>query len=260
MMSVGYSAILKNSEILAYDSATSEFSSNEFTTADELSEYHFYTLLLYYNSDFEKYSRSYMKLQELSALVGGFMKLVMFFADIICFTTNTFLFFMKAINQNFEKKDSLSKSSFNDKTMDKMVNQHNDFKKKIIDDKSKITANNFIQPKNIAEIPKRSLSINSSVFKEISKESMIDIGYPKYLINKYLCFNKSIEYRMFNSAEIIISKRTDVGTYLKLLNQFEFIKENQFNQNQNLALNMLKKLNIEDYQTIDKYNKINHLS
>lgn len=73
----------------------------------------FYNFNVYYSSDYVKYSRSFMKLQELAALVGGFMEMIVFVCQIIVCNYNYFLLKYNIINDFFDNIVSDKKKANN---------------------------------------------------------------------------------------------------------------------------------------------------
>ena len=82
----------------------------------------FYRYIIYYNSDYIIYTRSFMKLQELAALVGGFMKLIMFICQTITYQYNIYLMKQTLINKFFSLGDDNINNNNNDNNLLNNIN------------------------------------------------------------------------------------------------------------------------------------------
>jgi hypothetical protein len=62
----------------------------------------FYSLFVYFDKNYEKFNRSYMKFQDLAAIVGGFMKIILVLAEVINYLINRHLRNEFLLNEIFE--------------------------------------------------------------------------------------------------------------------------------------------------------------
>jgi hypothetical protein len=50
-----------------------------------------YTMVFYYTKAYDNFDRSYMKIQDLAAIVGGFLKIILLAGSLICELVCTFI-------------------------------------------------------------------------------------------------------------------------------------------------------------------------
>ena len=93
---------VRTSSVLAFDKNEANF--NFIRIKDEFSKYVYYHVEISYNNDSDKTYRSYMKIQELAALVGGFMKMITFIGNLLCSPYNMFIMSLNLINEYFDDR------------------------------------------------------------------------------------------------------------------------------------------------------------
>ena len=72
----------QSSSVIAFDTFSREFEPN-IIQGKENDRYSYYNLVMYYNSDYDKLYRSYMKIQELAALDGNIMKIIIIIIKLV---------------------------------------------------------------------------------------------------------------------------------------------------------------------------------
>ena len=263
------------SSVLAFDKVEKHISINNFE-GKENEMYKFNALILSYNSDFDKIYRSYMKIQELSALVGGFMKIIMFVAGIIVTPYNKYLMKFNLINEFFDsglKRDKTNKLLFsNSDHMSKIklhpiINAKADFmkekykEKKIFHQVNNYT-NNKIELNNKTNLTPPRKRSDFTIKNKISNEgyysqkvfdqtisqinrNKFDINYFKYL-KSFVFKSNDPSVKEFNIACNLLNKKLDIATYMKVTRQFESMKHLFLNYYQDYSLNFIVKPNISD--------------
>ena len=128
---------------IAFERKETDLTFNEIIPGHEKDTRRFYELLYYFNSDYEKYYRSYMKIQELAALVGGFMKIIIFIANFLVKPYNNFLLDICLINKFLDNKSSFISTSNKKQQLTKVL--HHPSKqapKQVIEDQNQLSFNN----------------------------------------------------------------------------------------------------------------------
>ena len=93
---------IRTSSVIAFDRNIPSF---EFIRVkNEKDAYNYYSLFITYSSDSDKTYRSYMKIQELAALVGGFMKIITFIGEMICGPYNRYLMKKSLVDEFFDNQ------------------------------------------------------------------------------------------------------------------------------------------------------------
>ena len=275
--------IFKNSQstsILAFDRIEKEFEINDFTS--HKNNYYFYTIVLYFNSDYDKIYRSYIKIQELSALVGGFMKIIIFITELLIVPYNKFLMRVSLINQFYDcsskKESEIVKvnvsNSFRPLGKDEMiktnkedidqVNQVNDNTKNIVISnnyvKSYPNSNKKVIPSFMKRIDFPSKDVPNELsfcLKKVLKKTLalrneikFDINYLQFLLNS-LFKSKNIKVQEFTVANDLLNKKMDVATYLETTKQFEILKHLSLNHYQNLGLSFIKNPDVNNKKDVE---------
>lgn len=280
---------IKSTPVIAFDSVDKDFEINDFSSNQK--NYKFFSLYIYYNSDYEKISRSYMKIQELSALVGGFMKIIIFIAEIIIVPYNKFLMRLSLVNQFYDcsqKKEERKlislkvKMKMNDSNSVQMVNEDKIKEKKeneihLNNNKvnnvglQKNNTNNAIPNKKEPSSRKKSdLKIQyyispelSLYYKEILKKALIlrnktkfNISYLQYLINLMFNSTKKINIKEFLIADDLLNQKMDVVTFLEVSKQFEIMKQLNLTYYQNLSLPYIRNPDVNNSDDVALSNLI----
>ncbi len=88
---------------LAFSRFNNDFSfKNDADYEDNTKSTKLYSLVLYFEKDGDKFSRTFMKLQDLAATVGGFMQLIFVAGKILCSYYNSYQRNIRLINELFE--------------------------------------------------------------------------------------------------------------------------------------------------------------
>lgn len=279
----------KNTSVISYDRIEDDFSlvlDSELTKEGNKSTC--YRTVFYLEKDFELFNRSFMKIQDLAAVVGGFLKIILV---ILGFLSNIF-------NKSF-RKIHLFYEMFE---CDFLLNENSDQPEKSYDDIRlyKFTSNNiknslndtpeinFQSRVNIGPKLKRSNNMSqnfqhsqiedikitklgnkkNSLTEQVKKSSsMTDRNYSNhnkiqskfgllFLIKK--TFYPSIlskHERQFNDILVHTHKyynnRLDIVTYIKTLETFDMFKSLLFNYHQNNSLHFTKKPKISSQEDLD---------
>ena len=278
---------VKSSSVLAFERRESEFELNDLKQND-LDTYYFYSLVMYFNSEYDKIYRSYMKIQELSALVGGFMKIIMFIAEMLIIPYNRFLMRFDLVNQYYRSDSNTSDIDDNINKMNKsnsvqMINSKPMTKNlkgedidllnhKKIASKNDVIENNYVKesvpnseqkmhPFNKKGFESKikdsaNLELTSSIKKIVHKtlteknKKHFKINYFQYLLN-FLFKSKSLMVKEFSVADDILNRKFDIASYLELVKQFELIKQLNLNYYQNYSLSVIENLNISSQEEVD---------
>jgi len=125
-----------------------------------------YSMILYYSKSKEKFVRSYMKVQELLAIVGGFMQIIYIAGKVLCGLYNDYQRNIQLINTLFEFVEPTHEVS-----EEKFPNIQLNFKKKI----SELIETNEIKDDDIS--PKEKIRImkekNQSLKEEIELNNLL---------------------------------------------------------------------------------------
>ncbi len=207
---------------LAFDSMVTDYYSKDMYT--EFDNYAFYSYVIYYNSDYVRYFRSYMKVQELAALVGGFMKIIFFIIQLLLFPYNEYLLKSSLVNQftlkKIEKNDQLII------TNNYVLNENQ---------KNPILRNPSISNTNKPNFSNLNLKNNEK--SEINDKH--DIGFYQYYKNKILCGNKPEHCKDFYFIEDTIDQALDITSYLKFYNNKDILSLLLFDDEQQKVIKVL---------------------
>lgn len=136
-------------------------------------KYNIYSLKLYYDNDYFNYIRSYMKIQELAALVGGFMKFIYFVCYILIKHYNKFNIYYKLINVIYDSESFQTKKYDNITKLNTKLNNYfsNNVVKKFVNNKTN----------NITNINKKKADSadnndnNDKISKEVDISSIVKL-------------------------------------------------------------------------------------
>lgn len=199
-----------------------------------------------------------MKVQELSALVGGFMKIIMFIAGIVITPYNDYLMKSSLINEFFES-DIDKQSNIKELSIDCNYNNSqleiNNIKEKSINTGEMINhkINNFTnvdkKEEKIQQKPHRTVSLILDKALSKIKRKKFDLNYFQYL--KSLVINSNdTDVKRFKTACNILDCQIDIASYMKTLRQFEVIKSLILTYEQDYSLNYIKKPNVNSKEDL----------
>ncbi len=126
-----------------------------------------YSMVLYYSKGRDKFIRTFMKLQDLAALVGGFMQVMLIAGKVLCQHYNSYQRNITLINEIFEFDESaLEQNQNSDKNVLKMLGIKTDNNEKssgIVDSQTVIKLKpSLIPDKNLDEKDKIGSNFNST--------------------------------------------------------------------------------------------------
>lgn len=279
----------KNTSVISYDRIEDDFSlvlDSELTKEGNKST--FYRTVFYLEKDFDLFNRSFMKIQDLAAVVGGFLKIILV---ILGFLSSIFNKSLRKIHLFYEMFEC-----------DFLLNETTDQPEKSYDDIRlyKFTSNNiknslndtpeinFQSRVNIGPKLKRSNNMSqnfqqsqiedikitklgnkkNSLTEQVKKSSSItDRNYSNhnkiqskfgllFLIKKTFYPRILSEHeRQFNDILVHTHKyynnRLDIVTYIKTLETFDIVKSLLLNYHQNNSLHFTKKPKISSQEDLD---------
>ena len=79
---------------------------------DKIADPNIYSFIIYFSKTKEKYYRTYMKIQELAAFVGGFIKIVIVAGEILSELYNRYQINIKLINELFEFNENYKNNNY----------------------------------------------------------------------------------------------------------------------------------------------------
>ena len=206
----------------------------------------FYTLNIMFESNYEKISRRFMKIQELSALVGGFMKIILLIAELLIVPYNKFLMRLSLVNQFYDCSSDEAPNPMKNVNEVKSFQQIENKNKKnnnkntnvVIDNNN--PQSNQVQNKNdsqslskrsnfkISDKASKDLTLSYlSLFKEtlsVNKETKFNINYFQYLF-KFIFKPNKLKVLKFSTAENLLNHKLDIAYYLEITKQFEIMKK-----------------------------------
>ena len=250
---------ISNSNLITYDNSESDIdyhSDNDLNNVNLTSAV--YTTAIYLMKNHYLYSLSYMKVQDLAAQVGGFMKILLILFSILNFYNNKFNRDLDIMNKIFEfkklddetnkvdknKREALKdfiKNSNTSKPILKLVIEIKNIRKDIR--RKKIT--NLDTENEVNKIESALIKMPDKKEYEKSNELEIDIkGYFKYTCN--LCFigNESELFDIFDFGRILLTRKLDLTEYLKMIDQLHGLKNIVLKLYQIFLVDNQKKINL----------------
>lgn len=234
-----------------------------------------YSLVIYLNSDKIMIHRNYMKIQELAALVGGFMKMVVFLSQIIVAPYNSFYLNQKLFNlilsndnqtdgNNEDKQTEMKKQTA--QIFQLKENKNESIRKELDLTSTKILSNknqfsNF-QLKCMVEGTQIRSTDHAKLQDQKSSFSGPRLLFPYYLWYKLTC-RKSSLIKSYELSLRYLNANLDIATFLITNRQFESFKLLFLNYYQNQALRFVKRPNISNIHESDligNYEQNIHLS
>ena len=221
--------------------------------------YQFYSYVLYYQSDYDKAYRSFMKIQELAALVGGFMKMVIAIMYFFMYFYNSFLMKLSLIKIFYDSDDALHlgrsnigivetrKTSFRlisnmkGKPSEKVrrspgVKERGRGSQDINKEAGSIVPTNEVLKRSTQAFIKNDEEIHKEAVKKTQKN--YNITFFKVLCSK--CFYKTDPFmNKYIIEKQLLENKMDITYYLNLTNQFYYVKHMILDEPQIQALNLL---------------------
>lgn len=217
----------------------------------------FYQLIIYSEKYFLQYNRSFMKFQELAAILGGFMKIIFVFGEIFCAIYNKVRRDNELYGQFFDYSGGKTKleGPKRIKIAKGRIRKNNEIVtlSSVKKNKRKISEGGGINLNRI-----RTKSIGTAVFthptykkeiyenKRIGKNLILDTANERPSLNFGLLFTckrlcklntKTRDYKVYNLLGKFFAKRLDVVHYLEHLNLNEKVLAINYNKEQIKALN-----------------------
>jgi hypothetical protein len=247
----------------------------------------FYSAVFYAQKPYQKYYRSFMKLQDLGAIIGGFIKIILLFGYFLTYTNNIvsknneiwahFFIFEKnmknrneiinSVNHNKkgqgQQKDlsqiQLKSAKTKEDPKSPSVLFQTDFAYKKYDNNVQIQ--NLMTPNrnsNLKSVEPEILSLEI-ITKKINKKK-INLNSPmkfdlNYEIRNMLCFSKKIKSRNQITYDILrqfFVNKFDVIYYLNNMNILENSLKIIFNKNQVDSFYFITKPNLNKIDVLDK--------
>jgi hypothetical protein len=185
---------------------------------------------------YKKYIRSYAKFQDVLAVIGGFMKLILSVMNICLFYAKTYLIDMHILKIQFNHKPvRIGKISDSELPTLNISNQSNLINLELV--------NNYLNVKG------------SNATKEFKKINIFT--YTKALIMNLLNLKYKPDKRINNLRDILkeVDNLQDYDMILKKLNELEIMKKVIFNKEQLLCFEFLEKPHILQQQNSSISNK-----
>lgn len=224
-----------------------------------------YTYLAYWGRRIETYNRTYTKIQEVFAAIGGFTK---FFYTIIYFVYSFYSTIFKNMHllQFLNQKDELELLSENEKkfefTNNTQVNKTlimnnnliNATETKIFSTVPDANMSSNIINLNKSDMPKHVKSerdniINNSMFNTLEAEKRLNLDDTSLLFKyKYFrcCMSRklksklAIQNKLYDSEKKCISYLFDAVHFIKFQQEYENLKKMLFNAEQQILLSLIK--------------------
>lgn len=195
----------------------------DFTLKDKNNQDILFSQFIYLGKKIQTYSRSYIKVQEVLASIGGFAKFFYFFVTIIYnFNINTYknIILMNNIDlEEFESKNErklLLNSSINNSNTIKSIKTDGIIPLNIINKVSmkSITRQNENQEKDENQMDTHKINLKK-------------IGYCNYFIIKVCCKNNNVNRNLKNYTLLreYFENNMDISNYLKLTDDFNILKK-----------------------------------
>jgi len=250
---------------LTFDSRTFE---NDFKSdqdyIDNITSSRLYTFAIYIKKNQDLYYRSYMKIQDLLAQVGGVLKFIMFAFGLLCNYYNKIIREKLLINELFDWEENVSK--INEKPIHKkdMKSSFNNF---IINDNSKVHFGDNLGTGRGYD----SVSKDFKDYKLLKQRKNVLMAESKMIIISQILFGKCMPQRLkllttaYEHAKKELKDRLDVKHYLELLESVNKLRLLVLNDEQNMCFDIIKKTNLfRDFTILNndekqKENKMNEL-
>jgi hypothetical protein len=279
----------KNTSVISYDRIDNDFS---LVLDDDLtkegSKSTFYKTVFYLEKDFDIFNRSFMKVQDLAAVVGGFLKIILVIFGFISSLFNKNFRKIHLFYEMFECDFLLNEAKDQDNTNNKNSKTYkfssNNLKNSInntaeiplpsrISIRGNFNRNNNLSPnlrnnqiddKKLTKLENKTNFLSKPEKKNSTTIDQSTNNHNKiqskfgmlFLIKKTLCVSMlTKEERQFYDILLLTNKyfniRLDVITYIRTLDTFDRIKSLLFNHYQNNSLNFIKKPKISSEEDLD---------
>jgi hypothetical protein len=235
---------------------STETSKNDFTFKSEKST-QLYDQFIYLGRKVDTYNRSYTKIQEAVAAVGGFSRILFILLNYLFYYAaqtyrNLFLLSnlfseneeIKKYDNNFRTVYNNSNNLFNNSDLNRLNTFNNEFNKKkfLINSNNIETKNKFVKQTEVKADSSNLVNIKSENKKEIannkktltnvqlnSVKKPIKIFYKDYFKYKFCRIrnpNQEINHhlKLFKEYESYFSRCLDILTYFKNVNEFKNLK------------------------------------
>lgn len=210
----------------------------------------YFQSIFYTSSEKTLFHRSYMKIQELAALVGGFMEMILFIASHLLHPFSYYQLTKSLINNLLSQSPGLSS---NPKLSENTAIQKMKLSTDLNNKDSQIKIYDFVT--------KNGFSFNH----EKQQTSGLDPSFAAYMLSK-LHRKKSRQITEWEMARKSLRNKMDITSLLKNLRKSSLIATLFLNNDQHIALNLALKQNIfslaaefeEENQTFDSNKVINY--
>lgn len=263
---------IQNNELIGFYERDFEVKMKDKSEIDNNKINSYYSLNIYYSSNYEKFHRSYMKIQELAALVGGFMKMVIFCIEVLLFSYTKFEMYKYLISKTIDYSDN---NKSNQKTIshvnpianlnNQVINEDNNKSKSEISIVGNCKSISKFQNNLIGNCQKESSKTHNfmkeivdnhninSIYNSIKEDEddKIKVSYISYMFG---FINKNHSYKIFNNLKNYFNEQLDIIKLITNYNYIKIIKDGILNKNQLLGIRICNKLkinNIEEENTID---------
>ena len=195
-------------------------------------------MTIYFGKNKDSYSRSFMKIQEVIAQIGGFSKFLNILLIMIYEKIGSLIKYKKIM-----KKIRLSNSQILPNNPIH-ISIKEDLQKDVYNNVNKSNISNEKQKneENFSSIQKRIELLDLKKLFSFNDELKISISFQLYL--KSLCMKMNDSQKTiiddFNKNKEYLENILDVVTIVKFYKEFQFLKEIILNENQILALNLIK--------------------
>lgn len=250
-------------EVIAFDRIEKDFYLQTVSEDSGSNEY-LYSVTFYWVSDYTQINRIYMKLQDVTALVGGFMQAIFTLGFCLASPYNSFSMYQKLISYILHEEVDVSEEAkpISDdyskmKSPATFVKERPDIERDRIDPittdqnasnlKLPIQQNNFI--KSFSSLRRTISHRTLAAPLDISKKR-VRISYFHYMLGKFKCL-RNREYTAFKLSCAILERKIDLASFLNFNFQFENLKSVFLNYYQGISLSYFKKPNIKVHDELD---------
>ncbi len=239
-----------STNVTALYSLQSDFYTNQIEYKSNI-QYEFYSFVLYYDSDSFLYHRNFMKIQELAALVGGFLKIILVVFQFVMFYYNYFKMKLALVKLFYDNDDHVGiRRSIKIANDMFSPNKQMQVPKNSIEstNKREKTLRRLNSPVEITKTngeDKRGTQViieDHNIHEEASKKLVkkYNVTFIKLLLRS-LCYKNDQFVRKFIEEEKVLDNKMDIAFYLNLTNQFFYLKKMILSEPQIYALDVISK-------------------
>ena len=231
---------------------------NEMITSEGFSSL-FYSLNIYMSSNKYYYTRKYLKLPDVLSMIGGLITFIHVFGKTLYISINLNLQKLRIIEFLFDLENEIESSRSNN-TDNSLLSSKSKLIHYKINNDDPFSINNkkllsFKHSKNNIIQNKQNKSYSSIKNIELRTEKDIKIKI-KENNNLFFCNKLKVKKDIYNIINQLCKEKCDIFHYFKTGKNIELIKEIFFNHNQILAIEYIKKININtDQLMINEKNK-----